>query len=113
MVSSSIAVNSSNDQPIYVYTGTVDAISLAEIQNGQTIVVVNGNVEMIYSLEEYNEALDYRIDFYGLGPHQAIDPRQTYPNSVIPIQNIAYYTAHLITDPNDAPFGALIASYYT
>jgi len=94
---------------IYVYPGTMDAISLQDIHEGDTIVVVKNSTEKIYLSKSYMTSLYAMVDTYGLGEHEAIDPSVPTPDCAIPIEDIEYYTAKMITPDLVVPNGAMVA----
>jgi hypothetical protein len=96
---------------IYIYPGTIDSISLKDIDDDEDVVIVHNNLEMIYSLKHYNLALDYMISEYGLIGGYVIDPRKPTPYSATSIHNIRYYKTKLITKDITVPMGSPIAGF--
>ena len=93
---------------IYVNPGAMDAISLQDIQEGDTVVVVKNTTENIYLSKSYMASLYARMNTYGLGEHEAVDPSLPFERSAIPIEDISYYTAKIITPDLVVPNGALV-----
>jgi hypothetical protein len=102
----------SNNQLIYVYPGTLDAISLDTIKDGDMIVLVRNGLKKIYKYNTYNMVLSAVINTYGLDMDEVIDPDVPLCNSVIGIDAIQYYTAKLITEDIVVPNSALVAETY-
>ena len=86
----------------------MDAISLQDIQEGDTIVVVKDTTEKIYLSRSYMTSLYARMNTYGLGENEAIDPSLPTPVCAIPIEDIEYYTAKMITPDLVVPNGAMV-----
>lgn len=94
---------------IYIYPGTMDAISLKDIQEGDTIVVVKNSTEKIYLSKSYMTSLYSMVNTYGLSENEVIDPSVPTADSAIPIEDIEYYTAKMITPDLVVPNGAMVA----
>jgi hypothetical protein len=94
---------------IYIYPGTMDAISLEDIQEGDTVVVVKNSTEKIYLSKSYMASLYSMVKTYGLAEHEVIDPTVPTPDSAIPVEDIEYYTAKMITPDLFVPNDAMVA----
>jgi hypothetical protein len=112
MTSFSVNTYSSNNEFIYVHPGTIDAISLDTIYDGDKIVVVKNSLRMIYLYQNYTYALYAMINSHGLGDNELIDPSVPFSRSAIPIHYVKYYTAKMITPDSCIPSDALITENY-
>ena len=83
---------------IYMHPGTMDAISLVDIKEGDQIVVVKNCVKKIYLYQSYITSMRARMQMYGLGANEVIDPSVPTVNNAIPVEEIGFYTARFINN---------------